>query len=61
MRIFRCISARELTNMYIGINDRDAVVMGENTHRYEYGKEYVHFFRYSQDAEMFGKILKDLG
>ena len=56
MRIFRCISARELTNMYIGINDRDAVVMGENTHRYEYGKEYVHFFRYSQDAEMLEKF-----
>ena len=39
MRIFRCISARELTNMYKVINDRYAVVMGENTHRYEYGKE----------------------
>lgn len=43
MRIFRCISARELTNMYKGINDRDAVVIGENTHRYESGKDYVHF------------------
>lgn len=56
MRIFRCISVRKLTNMYKGINDRDAVVMGENTHRYESGKEYVHFFRYSQDAEIFEKF-----
>lgn len=55
MRVYRIISAREITNMYKGLNERKAVVQGENTHRYEKGVFYIHFFRYYESAEYFFK------
>lgn len=55
MRVYRIISAREITNMYKGLNERKAVVQGENTHKYEKGTNYIHFFRYYESAEYFFK------
>lgn len=55
MRVYRIISAREITNMYKRLNERKAVVYGENTHKYEKGTSYIHFFRYSNSAEYFFK------
>lgn len=55
MRVYRIISAREITNMYKGLEERTAVVCGENTHRYEKGKSYIHFFRYYESAEYYFK------
>lgn len=53
MRVYRCISAREITNLYKGNNERKAIVEGQNTHHYVKGEEYIHFFRYSQSAEYY--------
>ncbi len=55
MRVYRIISAREITNVYKGIDERRAVVCGENTHRYEKGTSYIHFFRYYESAEYYFK------
>ncbi len=52
MRVFRCISAREITNTYKGKEERIAIAEGENTHIYKEGN-YIHFFRYSQFAEYY--------
>lgn len=56
MRVYRCISAREITNFYKGRNDRQALVKGQNTHKYNEEK-CIHFFRYSQSAEYFKKSI----
>jgi len=55
MRVYRIISARGITNMYKGLDERKAIVPGENTHKYEANTSYVHFFRYSDSAEYFFK------
>lgn len=55
MRVYRIISAREITNMYKGISERRAVVQGENTHQYEENTSYIHFFRYYESAEYYFK------
>lgn len=55
MRVYRLISAREITNMYQEKNERTAVVQGENTHKYEKGTSYIHFFRYYESAEYYFK------
>lgn len=55
MRVYRIISAREITNMYKGSNERKAVTYGENTHRYEECTSYIHFFRYYESAEYYFK------
>ena len=55
MRVYRIISAREITNVYKGLEERHAVVQGENTHQYEKGVSYIHFFRYYESAEYFFK------
>lgn len=57
MRVYRCISAREITAMYKGKNEREALLKGQNTHKYEISKKYIHFFRYSQSAEYFKDTL----
>lgn len=51
MRVYRIISAREITNIYKGTNERSAVVQGENTYKYEPGISYIHFFRYYESAK----------
>lgn len=55
MRIYRCISAKELTYKYKGIEKTPAIIQGENTHNYEENVSYYHFFRYSQSAEFYLK------
>lgn len=55
MRIYRCISAKELTYKYKGIEKTPAIIQGENTHNYEENISYYHFFRYSQSAEFYLK------
>lgn len=55
MRVYRIISAREITNMYKNNPERRAVVAGENAHQYEIDTTYIHFFRYWQSAEYFFK------
>ena len=55
MRVYRIISTREITNMYKGINEKHAVVQGENTHQYEKNTSYIHFFRYYESAEYYFK------
>lgn len=55
MRVFRLLSRKEILNLYKGIDERTAVNKGVNTHTYKENEEYVHFFRYSQDAEMYKK------
>lgn len=55
MRVYRCISTREITNIYKHNNVRKAPMFGSNTYQYEIGKEYVHFFRYYESAEYYKK------
>jgi len=55
MRVYRCITAREILNVYKGEIEREAVVNGENTHIYQPGVNYIHFFKYSQAAEYYLK------
>ena len=40
MRVYRCVSAREITNMYKGENERIPLVKGENTHTYNDNENY---------------------
>lgn len=53
MMVYRCISAFELTNMYKGIDGREAVITGKNTFTYLDDMDYIHFFRYSQFANYY--------
>lgn len=55
MRVYRIISAREITNIYKGIDEREPIVKGENTHKYDKGVNYIHFFRYYESAEYYFK------
>lgn len=55
MRVYRIISAREITNVYKGLNQRMPVVQGENTHKYDANSLYIHFFRYYESAEYYFK------
>lgn len=55
MRLYRCISAREITSVFKGNNNYDALIKGNNTHNYQKGIDYVHFFRFSKDAEIYAK------
>lgn len=56
MRVYRCISAREILSKYKDIPVRSAIAKGENTHVYEKGISYLHFFRYSEFAEYYFEI-----
>lgn len=53
MRVFRCLSALELTNIYKGKKDTPALIKGDNTHYYQEGIRYKHFFRYEEDAKSY--------
>ena len=55
MRVYRVISAREITNVYKNKSERVAIVEGENTHKYENNASYIHFFRYYESAEQYFK------
>ncbi len=55
MRVYRCISAREITNVYKQSNIRKAPIFGSNTYQYETGKNYIHFFRFYESAEYYKK------
>ena len=55
MRVYRVISAREITNIYKGQSERVALAKGENTHKYEKNASYIHFFRYFESAEQYFK------
>lgn len=53
MKIYRCITAYELTNIYTGNPKRLPAVVGENTHHYRIKERYIHFFKYSQSAQFY--------
>lgn len=54
MRVFRSITAEEITNLYRGKSNLDLnITRGENTHEYQTGVEYIHFFRYYEAAEFY--------
>lgn len=55
VRVYRCISAREITNVYKKSDLRKAPIFGFNTYQYEMGKNYIHFFRYYESAEYYKK------
>lgn len=55
MRIYRCISIREIINKYKNIKIIPKYSIKENTHNYEEGKQYIHFFRYQEFAQYFLK------
>ena len=55
MRIYRCISAREIMSKYTDIEIIPQYSTRENTHYYESGKKYIHFFRYKEFAQYFLK------
>ena len=55
MRVYRIISAREITSIYQGQPKRMALVKGDNTHKYEKDTSYIHFFRYYESAENYFK------
>lgn len=59
MRVYSCITAREVTNMYKGEYEPSAIIKGENSHKYE--KKLYPFFKYSQSAEYFFKKCKKFG
>lgn len=56
MRVYRSITAEEITNLYRGEQNRDLnITRGENTHEYQAGVDYIHFFRYQESAEYYHK------
>lgn len=55
MRVYRCISAREVTNVYKRNDVRKTSLYGLNTYQYDKSKEYIHFFRYHEFADYYRK------
>lgn len=55
MLVYRCLTSIEITNMYTGSQENDAFLKAKNTHQYQEGKSYIHFFPYSQFAEYYLK------
>lgn len=54
MRVYRTITANEITNLYRGEQDRNiSIIKGENTHEYQEGVDYIHFFRFHESAEYY--------
>lgn len=54
MRVYRTITTEEITNLYRGERNKDInITKGENTHKYNKGVDYVHFFRYHESAVFF--------
>lgn len=56
MRVYRVITAREITNLYRGELKREATVKGANTHNYQAGVDYIHFFRYQESAQYYQDV-----
>ena len=53
MRVYRCLTAREIENIFKGEKEVIPLIRGNNTHQYDTTKSYIHFFRYSQSAEFY--------
>ncbi len=59
MRVYRCITAREILNKYKEITTIPKSNSTLNTHTYDSRNEYVHFFRYLDFAKYYYKLGKD--
>lgn len=54
MKVYRTITAEEITNLYRNEQMLEVgTTKGENTHNYQEGIDYIHFFKYSQSAEFY--------
>ncbi len=60
MRVYRCIKLQEVINKYKNIKNKMQINNNAlNTHKYIDGKEYIHFFRYSDFAKYYFNIGKN--
>lgn len=59
MRVYRCIKLQEIINKYKNENNKQIDNPDLNTHIYESGKEYIHFFRYDEFAKYYFNLGKD--
>lgn len=59
MRVYRCITAKEILNKYKKINDRKKDNPTSNTHIYKPETDYIHFFRYLDFAKYYFKLGKE--
>lgn len=54
MRVYRTITAEEITALYRQERYKElGITKGENTHNYQEGINYIHFFRYNESAEYY--------
>ena len=53
--MYRCISNREIGNLYKGNQERKAPLYGKNTYHYDQKKSYIHFFKFYEFAELYKK------
>ena len=53
MRVYRCIKLYEIISMYKNEKNKKFYNSDLNTHVYDEGKEYIHFFKYNNFANYY--------
>ena len=59
MRVYRCVTAREILNKYKKNTNRKKNNLTLNTHIYNPEDEYIHFFRYLDFAKYYFELGKE--
>lgn len=59
MRVYRCIKLQEVINKYKNEKNKKLNNCNLNTHIYEVGKDYIHFFRYEDFARYYFNLGKE--
>lgn len=59
MRVYRCIKLQEVINKYKNKKGTKINNPNLNTHMYESGKEYIHFFKYEEFARYYFNLGKE--
>lgn len=59
MRVYRCVTAREILNKYKKISNRKKNNITLNTHIYNTEYDYIHFFRYLDFAKYYFELGKE--
>ncbi len=59
MRVYRCIKLQEVINKYLNKRNEKFDNPTLNNHKYQEGKEYIHFFRYNEFATYYFNFGKD--
>ncbi len=55
MRVYRCITTREITNLYKSNKKYQTTICALNTYQFNFEKDYIHFFRFYESALYYKK------